>query len=66
MLSCRWQVGAKTTGLVGDTPYASKEYAKAALKNLSECKGGDADESTGQKRMGRKKVSREAASNFCR
>jgi hypothetical protein len=45
----------KPMGLVGDTPYASKEYAKAVLKNLPECKGGDTDESTGQKKHWKKK-----------
>ena len=32
----------KPTGAIGGAPYASKDYAEAALKKLSECKGGEA------------------------
>jgi hypothetical protein len=31
--------GDKPKGTIGDAPYASKAYAKAALKSLSECEG---------------------------
>ena len=34
----------KPEGAIGDAPYASKEYAEAALKTFAECKGGEADE----------------------
>jgi len=32
----------KPTGAIGGAPYASKDYAEAALKKFSECKGGEA------------------------
>jgi len=44
------QVGDKPEGAVGDAPYASKSYAKAALKKLPECKGGLVDDETGVKK----------------
>jgi hypothetical protein len=34
----------KPEGAIGGAPYASKEYAMAALKTFAECKGGEADE----------------------
>ena len=33
----------KPDGAIGGAPYASKDYAKAALKKFPECKGGEAD-----------------------
>ena len=30
----------KPEGAIGDAPYASKSYAKAAIKTFPECKGG--------------------------
>ena len=39
----------KPTGAIGGAPYASKDYAEAALKKLPECKGGEASESEGKK-----------------
>jgi hypothetical protein len=32
----------KPIGATGGAPYASKDYAKAALKTFPECKGGEA------------------------
>jgi hypothetical protein len=34
------KLGEKPDGTIGDAPYASKNYAKAALKAAPECKGG--------------------------
>jgi hypothetical protein len=34
------KTGEKPEGTIGDAPYASKNYAKAALKAAPECKGG--------------------------
>lgn len=34
------KTGEKPEGTVGDAPYATKNYAKAALKAAPECKGG--------------------------
>jgi hypothetical protein len=34
------KIGEKPEGTVGDAPYASKNYAKDALKAAPECKGG--------------------------
>jgi hypothetical protein len=41
----------KPDGVVGDAPYASKKYAKTALKSFPECKGGEVSEDvfTGKK-----------------
>lgn len=36
------QFGDAPAGAVGNAPYASKDYAKAALKTSPECKGGEA------------------------
>jgi hypothetical protein len=44
-----------TKGAVGNAPYASKKDASAAIKILPECKGGEADDSTGEKRHKKKK-----------
>jgi len=34
------KTGENPEGMIGDAPYASKNYAKAALKAAPECKGG--------------------------
>ena len=39
----------KPAGALGGAPYASKDYAKAALKTFPECKGGEPDEETDTK-----------------
>lgn len=36
-------------GAIGGAPYASKQYAEAALKKLPECKGGETTELDGKK-----------------
>jgi hypothetical protein len=36
--------GDKPEGAIGGAPYASKNYAKAALKTFSQCKGGETTE----------------------
>ena len=41
-------------GMVGGAPYASKDYAKAALEKSPECKGGEADEAMDHKKRGKK------------
>ena len=49
---CAVQAGKwenKPKGAIG-SPYASKTYAKAALKTFPECKGGESDESSGGKK----------------
>ena len=46
--------GENPTGMVGGAPYASKDYAKAALEKFPECKGGEADEAMGHKKRGKK------------
>jgi hypothetical protein len=38
----------KPEGAIGGAPYASKNYAKAALKKFPECKGGETDEAADQ------------------
>jgi hypothetical protein len=38
----KWE--EKPEGAIGGAPYASEEYAKAALKTFAACKGGEADE----------------------
>jgi hypothetical protein len=43
------QFSDKPAGAIGGAPYASKDYAEAALKKLPECKGGEASESEGKK-----------------
>jgi hypothetical protein len=40
----------KPIGAIGGAPYASKDYAKAALKTFPECKGGEADEAMDHKK----------------
>ena len=39
----------KPAGALGGAPYASANYAKAALKTFPECKGGEPDEETDKK-----------------
>jgi hypothetical protein len=39
----------KPAGAIGGAPYASKAYAKAALKTFPECKGGETDEAVDKK-----------------
>ena len=39
----------KPAGALGGAPYASADYAKAALKTFPECKGGEPDEETDTK-----------------
>ena len=49
---CSIEVGKREeepVGAIGGAPYASKEYAKAALKTFPECKGGETDESADKK-----------------
>jgi hypothetical protein len=36
--------GDKPVGIVGDAPYASRQYAKTALESSPECKGGLAED----------------------
>jgi len=38
----------KPEGAIGGAPYASKNYAKAALKKFHECNGGETDEAADQ------------------
>ena len=40
----------KPEGVIGDAPYASKGYAKAALKTFPECKGGLVDDDKSSKK----------------
>jgi len=49
----------KPAGALGGAPYASADYAKAALKTFPECKGGEPDEETDKKH--RKKMKRGGA-----
>lgn len=44
------KIGEKPEGTVGDAPYASKNYAKDALKAAPECKGGLVDDDTSGKK----------------
>ena len=39
----------KPAGAIGGAPYASKNYAQAALKKFAECKGGNTDEASDKK-----------------
>lgn len=36
-------------GAIGETPYATRKYASAALKKFVECKGGEAEKNTNEK-----------------
>ena len=46
--------GEAPPGAIGGAPYASKNYAKAALKTFPECTGGEADEATDTKKHKKK------------
>ena len=39
----------KPVGALGSAPYATKDYAKAALRTFPECKGGEMDQGADQK-----------------
>jgi hypothetical protein len=39
----------KPVGTLGSAPYATKDYAKAALKTFPECKGGEMDQGADKK-----------------
>jgi hypothetical protein len=39
----------KPAGVLGGAPYASRKYAKAALKTFPECKGGEIEEAADEK-----------------
>lgn len=43
------EFGNKPVGAIGSAPYASNQYATAALKKFPECKGGEATEFEGKK-----------------
>jgi hypothetical protein len=45
----------KPEGAIGDAPYASKSYAKAALKTFPECKGGLVDDDLSGKKNKKEK-----------
>jgi hypothetical protein len=45
----------KPEGAIGDAPYASKSYAKAALKTFPECKGGLVDDDMSGKKNKKEK-----------
>jgi hypothetical protein len=47
--------GDKPVGALGDAPYASEKYAKAALKTFPECKGGEVDATDSEKHTDSKK-----------
>lgn len=49
------KTGEKPEGTIGDAPYASKNYAKAALKAAPECKGGLVDEDAFSKKNKKEK-----------
>ncbi len=40
---------SKPAGALGGAPYASKQYAKAALKKFPECKGGQIERAADEK-----------------
>ena len=41
--------GSNPKGAIGGAPYASKKYARAALKKFPECKSGNTDEAADDK-----------------
>lgn len=47
IVTANW--GDPPDGALGGAPYASKNYAEAALKQFPECKGGKSDEATYEK-----------------
>ena len=53
------KLGAKPAGALGDAPYASKNYAKAALKTFPECKGGLVEDEFGDKKQKKNKPDKE-------
>lgn len=46
--------GDAPAGALGGAPYASKEYASAALKKFPECKSGEVEEGSDEKKPGKK------------
>jgi hypothetical protein len=50
------KMGEKPEGTIGDAPYASKNYAKAALKAAPECKGGLVEDDAFSKKNKKEKV----------
>ncbi len=54
VVSANW--GDPPEGALGGAPYASKDYAKTALKKFPECKGGDSDEATYEKKNKKKQT----------
>ena len=46
--------GDAPAGALGGAPYASKEYASAALKKFPECKAGEVEEGSDDKKPGKK------------
>jgi hypothetical protein len=55
---CAIQTGKldnKPEGAIGDAPYATKGYAKAALKTFPECKGGLVDDDMSGKKNKKEK-----------
>ena len=48
------EFGDRPEGAIGSAPYASKQYAEAALKKFPECKGGGADPTAVDKTTGKK------------
>jgi hypothetical protein len=53
------KLGEKPEGAIGDAPYASKNYAKAALKDLPECKGKLVEDEFGGKKQKKDKSDKE-------
>ena len=47
IVSGEWS--SKPAGALGGAPYASRDYAKAALKRFPECKGGEIEEAADEK-----------------
>ena len=43
------KTGENPEGMIGDAPYASKNYAKAAVKAAPECKGGLVEDASSKK-----------------
>ena len=52
--------GENPKDMVGGAPYASKDYAKAALEKSPECKGGEADEAMDHREKGGKNQRKES------
>ena len=46
--------GAAPAGALGGAPYASKAYATAALKTFPQCKGGEVEGGSDDKKPGKK------------